>query len=82
MLIRGIYFEGYKASGKPQKFGKQDFLKRVNTELQEAGGADPEAATRAVVRVLDRHITGGEMDDVRSALPKELQGLMPEWILA
>lgn len=77
LLIRGIYFEGYRSAGKPEKFDKDEFLGRVSRKLQMAGGANPEKATRAVLTVLEGHVDRGEMEDVRNALPKELRALWP-----
>lgn len=71
VMIRGVFFEGYTLNGKPEKFGPDDFLKRVSDELNLVGGADPMKATRAVFEVLSLHVSDGEMEDVRNAMPKE-----------
>jgi uncharacterized protein (DUF2267 family) len=78
LLIRGIYFEGYSASGKPEDYDREGFVERVARELQQAGGADPEAAVRAVFDVLTRHIDEGEARHTREMLPKKLQTLWPQ----
>jgi uncharacterized protein (DUF2267 family) len=78
LLIRGIFFEGYRPAGKPDKLDKDEFLARVSKKLQSAGGAHPEKAARAVLAVLQRHVDEGEMEDVRNALPKELRSLWPQ----
>ena len=46
MLIRGIYFEGYKVTGKPAKFHAEEFLACVHQELQKVGPAKPEKERR------------------------------------
>lgn len=77
-LIRGVYFEGYKPSNKPLTYRDRDtFLQRVNEELQVANGANPEAATRAVFTVLSRHVSAGEVEDVRRMLPEDVRRLWP-----
>lgn len=81
LLIRGIFFEGYRPAGKPEKLDKEEFLARVSNKLQTAGGAHPEKATRAVLAVLQRHVDAGEMEDVRNALPNELRSLWPQRIM-
>ncbi|MGI9175499.1 MAG: DUF2267 domain-containing protein [Rhodothermales bacterium] len=78
MLIHGIYFEGYRTSGKPLKMHREAFLERVHEELAPVGRVNPETVTRAVLRVLDRHIAAGEVQDVRESLPKDLRSLWPE----
>ena len=75
MLIRGLYFEGYKVAGKPEKFHAEEFLARVHQELQKAGPANPEKAMRAVFTILDRHVTAGELDDIRAGLPQDVRRL-------
>ena len=82
MLIRGIYFEGYKASGKPEKFHVDDFLARVSKELRMAGHVNPERATRAVFQVIERHVSAGEIEDIRGGLPRDIRRLWPERELA
>lgn len=81
-LIRGIFFEGYHPSGKPEKLHREAFLKRVSEELQQAGGANPEHAARAVFSVLGRHVSEGEIREVREGLPKDLRSLWPERVPA
>lgn len=77
-LVRGIFFEGYKAAGKPEVYRNRDeFLRRVNEELKAGGGANPEAATRAVFTVLNKKVTAGEIEDVRHMLPSSIRALWP-----
>ena len=75
MLIRGLFFEGYRPKGKPEKMHRDAFLERVQDELQSAGGANVENAVRAVFQVLEQHVGAGEIEDVRQALPADLRDL-------
>jgi len=77
MLIRGIFFEGYRPIGKPIKYGRDEFLEHVAQELQQAGGANAEEAIHSVIRVLLRHVSEGEMKQVHDVLPADLQKLWP-----
>lgn len=77
-LIRGFYFEGYKVAGKPVKYDRDAFLQRVNQELQQAGGANPEEATHAVLDVLTRNIDEGEIRHLLELLPKDVLALWPQ----
>lgn len=77
MLIRGLFFEGYRPSDTPDKFGADAFLQRVRDELNTIGGGDAEAATRAVFSVLSRHVGAGEIRDIRSSLPDDLRRFWP-----
>lgn len=75
MLVRGIFWDGYRPSGKPERYRSlAEFLEHVESRI---GDIDPEEATRAVFKVLDRHLAGGELEDVRQSLPAEVQALFP-----
>lgn len=73
MLVRGFYYEGWDPSDKPLKQRhKRDFLAHIAREFAEY---DSEALARAVFKVMLRHVTEGEIDDVKHAMPAELQEL-------
>jgi len=79
LLIRGIYYDGYRPSRMPVKISTRDqFLTAVKDCL---GGAMPvvpsDEATAAVLTVLQKRITDGEITDIRNMMPQELQGLWP-----
>ncbi len=78
MLIRGLYYEGYNPSQTPTKERSLEaFLNHVSRNLQEAVDGSPEEAARAVFRLLSRHVTAGELSDVRAMLPGDVRGLWP-----
>lgn len=78
MLIRGIFFEGWKPQGKPVRVRhKEEFLELVAKQLAPAS-CDPEAVTRAVLDVLSRHISAGEVRQLQHILPTEIRTLLPE----
>lgn len=79
MLIRGFFYEGWDPSGKPLKERhKEQFLARVAHEFKGGGEPlDPEQAARAVFVVLSRHVSQGEIDDVKQILPGEIRDLWP-----
>jgi len=77
-LIRGVYFESYKTTDKPQSHRDRDtFLGRVQDELEVTNGANPEVAARAVFTVMNNHISAGEIEDVRQMLPDAVRALWP-----
>jgi uncharacterized protein (DUF2267 family) len=82
MLVRGFYYEGWNPARAPEKIrDRETFYARVKDNLNgdtPAGEADPESLTRAVFKLLRHHIAKGEVDDIRSQLPKELEKLWPQ----
>jgi uncharacterized protein (DUF2267 family) len=75
-VLRGIYFEGWEPAGKPLRIRhRADFLALVRQRY----GRDDAAADDillATMRVMERHISIGEISDVMLSLPKELVDLI------
>ena len=79
MLVRGIYYEGYRPSGKPARIRSEaEFLDEVAAGFSTWPEIDAGEAARAVFRVLDRHISRGEMQDVLQSLPLGIRALFPQ----
>lgn len=73
MLLRGLYYEGWRPTDRPERVHDQDeLLALVKDELEGDPALDPEAVLRAVIRVLGWHVSGGELDDVARTLPRAL----------
>ncbi len=80
MLVRGFYFEGWRPAGKPRKERHlEEFLEHVERELPVGPDIDIHDLVRAVFRLLDHRITGGEIEDVKGILPREVRALWPEY---
>lgn len=76
LLVRGLYYEGWHPSGKPVKERKkEEFVAHIAQAFRGDPTVDPEEVTRAVFRVLARHVTAGEIDEVKQMLPAELREL-------
>jgi uncharacterized protein (DUF2267 family) len=74
MLVRGFYYEGYHPADKPlAERKKADFLAHVTAECTDETG-DGRIA-RAVFGVLAKHITPGEAEKIKGALPAEVRSL-------
>lgn len=78
MLVRGIYFEGYRLSGRPvthRKLGS--FLESVRNQLETEApqDLDPERCARAVFATLSRHLDAGQVKQARDMLHKDVQPL-------
>lgn len=80
MLMRGIYFEGYKPANKPVKIrDRQSFLDYIVDELATTGiEGRVFDAFHAVITVLDRHISGTELRQIWAMMPEEIRTLWPE----
>jgi len=78
MLVRGFYYDGWTLAGKPHKERhKEDFLQHIKKAFREDVTINPLQVCRAVFRVLVRHTSKGEIDDIKHVLPKSLQELWP-----
>ena len=78
MLVRGIYFEGWKPSATPVKGrSAQEFYKSVADTLRNNVTIGPDRAVSATFQLLDRKISAGEMDDVKRMMPAEIRELWP-----
>src|SRR5918994_2355355 len=78
MLIRGFYYEGWTLKGKPHKERhKEDFLDHIRKAFKDDVTVNANHVCRAVFRVLSRHTSQGEIEDIKHLLPKALKGLWP-----
>jgi uncharacterized protein (DUF2267 family) len=76
-LIRGIYYEGWDPSKTPVKYDDlADFLDRVAAEAQLSGDTAASYAVGAASRVLRKHVSAGEIEDIRAQLPENLQPIL------
>lgn len=78
-LLRGIYFEGWDPSHKPDRMRtREEFLERVAERFDHTTNYDPLLLCQGVFIVLERHISGGEIAKVRGNLPLDLKELWGE----
>jgi len=76
VLLRGMYFEGWRPVGRPEQLRhKDEFFMEVGARYRRNLPQELQAAVSAVFRVLDHYIPQGELDDVRSRLPADLRAL-------
>ena len=77
LFVRGVYYENWRPSATPLTYRDVDeFLGRVGGELAGHGETESSFAAAAVMRVLRRHVSAGELEDVRAALPADLRALL------
>lgn len=76
-LIRGIYYEGWNPSKTPVQYrGLADFLERVASEANLDGETEASYAVSSAAKLLRRHVSSGEIDDIRAVLPEDLKVIL------
>jgi uncharacterized protein (DUF2267 family) len=76
-LLRGVMYEGFDPGHQPEKIrDRETFLARLAERAQLSGTDDAARVAAAATRVLRRHVSGGEMDDVLSQLPREIRDVL------
>lgn len=75
LLVRGTFYEGWSPANKPLKERtKEEFL----SHMQKLIDVDCEKATKAVMEVLEGHISKGEIDDIKQMLPQNIRRMWPK----
>jgi uncharacterized protein (DUF2267 family) len=78
MLVRGVYYDGYRPAGKPERIrSRAEFLHRIAEHLEQTRPLGADAAARAAFKVLDHHLDPGEMAAVKRNLPPDIRVLFP-----
>jgi uncharacterized protein (DUF2267 family) len=76
MLVRGFYFEGWHPAGTPVKERRrEDFLSHVREFFRNSDSVVTPDVVRAVFKLLKRHVSKGEIEDIRHVLPGEVRAL-------
>lgn len=79
ILLRGVFFEGWRPAAKPTKVkSKDEFLAGLRSAFPKERDFDAEVAFREVIAVIKFHISAGEIEDVRRNMPKEIRDLLEE----
>ncbi len=78
MLVRGFYYDGWRPTITPKKERHaEQFLAHVREAFPRDAKIDSERVTRAVLAVLARKVSEGEIEDVKGMLPEEVRDLWP-----
>ena len=77
LLVRGVFYDQFEPAKLPVECDThEEFAAEVAEWLSDIRPVDPDAAIRSVFGVLNRHLSEGQADKVRQALPK---GLKMSW---
>jgi uncharacterized protein (DUF2267 family) len=78
MLLRGLYFEGWQLAHRPLRpHSRREVLAIMEEHLGDSM-LDPEESLKAVIRLIERHVSGGELNDVCATLPQSMAALWDE----
>lgn len=81
LLVRGLYYDQYEPSRQPSKIDTAElFMAEVASRLDDARPVGKKDAIAVVFEVLSRHVSPGQLDKVRQALPKSVRTLWPEMV--
>ena len=76
LLVRGAYYDRWKPAREPERYRSlNEFLERVGEGLSNAHPVNRMLAVTVVFSVLARHLSPGQLENVRDALPKDVRAL-------
>ena len=74
LMVRGVYYDQFEPGKMPSECrSRHEFVAEVAEWLSDTRPVDPEEAIRSVFRLLSRHISEGQVNKVRDALPKSIR---------
>jgi uncharacterized protein (DUF2267 family) len=77
LVLRGAFYEGFDPGHQPAKVRDRDeFLAWFAERAQLTDSEEAVRTAEAATRVLRRHVTEGEFDDVLSQLPTEVREVL------
>ncbi len=77
VLLRGIYFDGWKPMDVPVKLSRDDFLIEVRQRFPYDVDASMERLVQVVLDSLCQHLTTGQWEDVKDNMPRDLATIFP-----
>ena len=76
MLVRGFYYDGWAPSHRTlSERHKEQFLAHIDEALRDDMTVTAEEVARAVFRVISKHVSSGEIADIKSTLPQGIRDL-------
>jgi uncharacterized protein (DUF2267 family) len=77
LLIRGIFYEGYRPSEVPITLSREEFLEKIRQKIVSGRSLDPLALTRQVFATIDGFLCEGELEKILEVLPRDFNDLLP-----
>lgn len=76
ILLRGVFYEGWRPAAPPEQARTLDaFLAGLRAAFSDDPDFDAEAAFREAIAVMRLHVSAGEIEDMRRAMPGEIKRL-------
>lgn len=76
ILIRGIYYDAWHPANKPLKIrSREQFLELVEHRFGSIALIQPERLVHAVLTVVEKHVSPGEVENIQATLPKGIREL-------
>jgi len=76
LVVRGLFFDRWRPADQPERYRTlEQFLDRVRQDLGPIEDVSPHAAAEAVFATLTRHVSPGQVEHVREALPEEIRSI-------
>jgi uncharacterized protein (DUF2267 family) len=77
LLLRGLYFEGYKPSRQPDTYREsEDFLQRLEEFADLSGDTEASLVAEACASTAREQLTEGAFDDAIQQLPQSVRKLL------
>ena len=78
LLIRGVFYEGYRPAEVPVSLSREQFLERIHQKIVTARNVDALSLTRQVFSTMDGFLCEGELDKIVDVLPRDFLDLLPK----
>jgi uncharacterized protein (DUF2267 family) len=78
VLLKGVYYDGYNPSHTPQKMDRTEVISRVHAYFDNDPTVNPERVITEVISFLSKKMPGGEMEHVKTNLPKDMRDFFPK----
>jgi uncharacterized protein (DUF2267 family) len=77
MLVRGIYYEGWKPSDAPIKMNREEFVGEVNRLLGPLSHSEStEEIIKGVVAIIQDYTDPNEMRKIKNTLPADIKDML------
>lgn len=72
MLVRGIYYEGWRPSQVPVKMNQEEFYDEFRKRYRFDTKDSVTELIQGALKALSKYVSRGELEDIKGILPKDL----------